>query len=592
MSATTQVVLRAARDRLIDLLGIGETYPLQNVAVSADRLTVAITTSAKISISPGQTDVTYVLRDHTEKTVSAETQGTGSETVLTTPPITEDQTFRIFAYKVDTFASKIQRQGYLNQAAEVKVGLDTTLNAFSDAPLLDPYDDSAAANNPRIVAYGASASVKVELSQEGVDYNLVILSGDQETIVSQEDVRGNLSTIVLTSKPLQEDVELRVRATKRFDPEEGRQNQTALLDARIPLMVRARSNLAVAAQPFPLPYGKSAELVIGTTQVSAHYAAYVRTLDDSDFVYGRVPDPSLLPVGADIQIASAVWRDGPFILPDGYIKTGDYHLGTGGELRITLPAMVEDTLVIVEARKEHGVAKKVSSVRLQRSAAVLVQPNPSPALTVDASVDNNALPGPILVGGGQPGVFYYFRVGDGAKEILPAAYFHKLDAFDPTSNKGVNQLRIGIDLVLARDPTGIVTDRTHTPPPLPLLDLGPQALGINLSVRAKKARTGIDVQLPQTVQLPSLPMIKLDSATVPAGTSAKIVVSASVKGETYQPFLSDDTPVADPQDGTGADIVFASPPILQSTALLVRVTRPGLQGIAVTRTVSLTAQTQ
>src|ERR1700761_9487719 len=143
MSATTQVVLRAARDRLIDLLGIGETYPLQNVAVSADRLTVAITTSAKISISPGQTDVTYVLRDHTEKTVSAETQGTGAETVLTTPPITEDQTFRIFAYKVDTFASKIQRQGYLNQAAEVKVGLDTTLNAFSDAPLLDPYDDSA-----------------------------------------------------------------------------------------------------------------------------------------------------------------------------------------------------------------------------------------------------------------------------------------------------------------------------------------------------------------------------------------------------------------------------------------------------------------
>src|SRR5271169_866023 len=104
MSAAAQVALRAARDRLIDLLGIGETYPLQDVAVSADRLTVAITTPAKIIISPGQSDVSYTLRDHAEKTVSAESQGTGGETVLITPAITEDQTFRIFASKVDTFA--------------------------------------------------------------------------------------------------------------------------------------------------------------------------------------------------------------------------------------------------------------------------------------------------------------------------------------------------------------------------------------------------------------------------------------------------------------------------------------------------------
>lgn len=592
MSATTQVVLRATRDRLVDLLGIGETYPLQDVAVSADRLTVAITTSAKIGISPGQTDVNYVLRDHTEKPVSAPVQGTGAETVLTTPAITEDQTFRIFASKIDTFASKIQRQDYLNQAAEVKVGLDTTLNAFSDAPLLDPDNDNPASGDPRIVAYGASTSVKVELSQEGVDYNLVIFSENQETVVSQADVRGNLGTIVLTSKLLQEDVELRVRATKRFDPKEGRQNQTALLDARIPIMVRARADLAVAAQPSPSPYGKSAELVIGATQASVHYAAYVRTLGDTDFVYGLTPDPGLLPVSAGIQVLSPAWIAGSFTVPDGYVKGGDYQQGTGGELRIMLPATLEDSIVIVEARKEHGISKTVSSVRLQSSTAVLVQPNPSPALTVDATVNDGALPGPILVGGGQPGVFYYLRVGDGAKEILPGAYFHKRDAFDPALNKGVNQLRIGIDLVLARDPSGIASDRAHTPPPLPLLDLGPQALGINLFVRAKKARTGIDVQLSQTAQMLPLPMIKLDSASVPAGTPVKIVITASVKGETYQPFLTDGTPVADPQDGTGADILFASQPILQSTALLVRVTRPGSPGIAVTRTVSLTAQTQ
>jgi hypothetical protein len=592
MSATTQITLRAARDRLVDLLGIGETYPLQDVAVSADRLTVAITTSAKISIAPGQTDVTYVLRDHTEKTVSAQVQGTGAETVLTTPAITEDQTFRIFASKIDTFASKIQRQGYLNQAAEVKVGLDTTLNAYSDAPLLDPRVENPPSSEPRIVDYGAPASVKVELSQEGVDYNLVILTGNQETVASQEDVRGNLATVVLISKPLQEDVELRVRATKRFDPKEGRQDQTALLDARIPLMVRARTDLAVAAQPSPSPYGKDAQLVIGATQLSAYYAAYVRTLGDTDFVYGLAPDPSLLPVSADIQVPSPSWTAGPLIVPDGYVKVSDYQPGTGGDVRLTLPAMVEDSLVIVEARKEHGPSKKISSVRVQHSALVLVQPNPSPPLTVEASVDNNALPGPILVGGGQPGVFYYFRAADGAKEILAGAYFHKLDAFDPTSNKGVNQLRIGIDLVLARDPSGLAGDRAHTPPPLPLLDLGPQSLGINLFVRAMKARTGIDVQLPQTAQLPPLPVIKLDSAIVPSGTPVKIVITGSVKGESYQPFLIDGTPVATTQDGTGSDIAFTSQPIQQSTRFLVRVTRPGSPGIAVTRAIALTAQTQ
>jgi len=592
MSATMQIALRAARDRLVDLLGIGETYPLQDVAVSADRLTVAITTSAKISISPGQTDVTYVLRDHTEKTVSAQIQGTGAETVLTTPAITEDQTFRIFASKIDTFASKIQRRTYLEQAAEVKVGLDATLKAFSDAPLLDPHEDNPAYDAPRIVEYGVPAAVKVELSQEGVDYNLVMLSGEQETAVSEEDERGNLTTIVLTSKPLQEDVELRVRATKRFDPKEGRQNQTALLDARIQLMVRARKDLALAAQPLPLPYGKDATLMIAGTQTSARYAAYVRTLGDTDFVYDRAPDPSLLPVNDNIQVLSAPWMAGPFTVPDGYVKASAYQPGTGVELRIALPPMVEDSLLIVEARKEHGVSKTVSSVQLQHSALVLVQPNPTPALAVEAAVENNSLPGPMLVGGGQSGVFYYLRVADGAKEILPGAYFHKLDAFDPASNKGVNQLRIGLDLVLARDRPEIITNRAHTPPPLPLLDLGRQALRIDLFVRAKKARSGIDVQLPQTAQLPPLPVIKLDSATVPVGTPVKIVITASVRGETYQPFLSDGTPVAEPQDGTGADISFTSQPVQLSTTFLVRVTRPGSPGIAVTRTASLTAQTQ
>ena len=65
-----------------------------------------------------------------------------------------------------------------------------------------------------------------------------------------------------------------------------------------------------------------------------------------------------------------------------------------------------------------------------------MQPNPNPTLALEATVKGNALPGPLLVSGGQPGVFYYFRSVAQETEIVPPAYFHKLDAIDPTSNKG------------------------------------------------------------------------------------------------------------------------------------------------------------
>ena len=110
MPATTQILLRSARDRVIDLLGIGETYPLRDVAVSADRLTVALNTTAKISIDPGQSDVVYTLWDRNDKAVSADAPGTGAATILVTPSIKEDQTFRIFASKMEAFASNTKRQ--------------------------------------------------------------------------------------------------------------------------------------------------------------------------------------------------------------------------------------------------------------------------------------------------------------------------------------------------------------------------------------------------------------------------------------------------------------------------------------------------
>ena len=54
--------VRDARDRMIDLLGLGETYPLRDVAVS-EELKVPFNKSATVRIAPTQQGVGYQLRD-------------------------------------------------------------------------------------------------------------------------------------------------------------------------------------------------------------------------------------------------------------------------------------------------------------------------------------------------------------------------------------------------------------------------------------------------------------------------------------------------------------------------------------------------
>lgn len=277
-------------------------------------------------------------------------------------------------------------------------------------------------------------------------------------------------------------------------------------------------------------------------------------------------------------------------MPAGFVVQGDYQPGTGTPLNLTVPAVVEDCLVIVEARKLHGSDNTPSSVQLQQAALVLVQPNPNPALTLEASVQGNALPGPLLVSGGDPGVYYYFRVGNSGSEITPPAYFHKVDASDPTVNKGIGQLRLGVDFVLEREPaTANSMELSKTLPLPPLLDLEAQAFGVSLFVRAMKARTRVSVPVVRSAQISAIPVIKLDQNSVASGTAVNVIVVASVKGENYRVFLADGTPLNNAQDGTGSDLTFSTPPLTVDTTFWVRVNQPGAAGIPVTRTVTLTA---
>jgi hypothetical protein len=590
---------------VIDLLGLGETYPLQDVAVKDERLKVPFDTTAKIPIDPAQPDVEYQLHDRDQEPVPGTIPqvGTGGEILLETPPIAEDVTYMILASKLrwQGIEGHPGREAYLHQEATVKVGLDLSLDARILAGLLDPLIENPADTDPRIVDHGAEVEVQVDKSQEGVDYCLLHLVDGVEEVLSQE-VRGTRHDIVLCTVPMPEDTEIRIRATKTFDPSEDRDPEIGLLEVVLPLKVRADPGLEVGIEPSPvIAFAESPQVVIAATQVSASYQVYLRELADRDFLYGGEPPPGggeVLTVAVageeDVRVPRPP-RAHAWQVPDGFAAAGEAEPGNGAELRLALPPLTNDSVVIVAARKEHAVSEEPgagtisSALQLMQAGLVLVRPDPAIGLALLVPVTGSGLSGTVEVAGGQPGVFYFFRVGpDGAELGLPA-YFHQLDESDPEQNKGLDQLRIGVDLVVTRDGAGPPADPARAHPPAPQVAIGslPLEPAPDLHVRALKARTRVGVPLSRSAQIPALPEIGLEQESVPPGTGARIVITDSRVGERYQPFR-DGEPVSDARDGNGEDLVFESDPINQETTFEVHVTRPDDPGLVVTRTVELT----
>ena len=232
MATYTHINVRDSRDRLIDLLRLGQTYPLGDLALRDEQLTVAFNASAKIPIEDSQKGVVYQLRFKRQPVerdkgsgVKIEAEGTGDTLLLETYKIQDDTEFDIFARKQSS-----GRETYLVQTATVKVGLDVTLAAsIVDASFLDL--NLTGPTDARLIAYNASAHVKLENSQEGVDYQVVSFETvekevpPKEVVWSTTPVRGDLHTITLMTKAINEDTDLRIRATKTFDPSENRRSE-------------------------------------------------------------------------------------------------------------------------------------------------------------------------------------------------------------------------------------------------------------------------------------------------------------------------------------------------------------------------------
>ena len=595
MVSTTHFQVRSARDRLIDLIGVGKTYPLADLHVRDDQLTVAFTNTAKVPIEDAQPWVVYELHDsqnhpvernaaHFEisllflvsdfrdlpalaqkiiahpdplstcvwglfsldvklvlgnssstsqqrrdalvqglntiiggisiyddlvrKSVTPspearelaskkphgaqlvllnrlilqdaypeelinrrsrfQTEGNGVTLVLETPDVREDITYCVFARKY-----RSDKGVRLQQRAPVKVGLDKSLSAeILEAPLLDPAVDSRSPTEPRIIHHGASVKVKIQKSQEGVDYRLVYFKPGQpvkeEKLSHGADVRGDLHDIVLSTGPINEDqdIDIRIRAAKTFDPSERKSTLTNLLDIVLPLKVRAKRTLQVSVEPSPIiDYKQDASVKIAGTQKSAKYRLYFRAIPDRDFVHRTDTGLEVIKVReprgkAEVQIRKPVQAD-VWQEPEGYKPVGDPQPGNGGELRFTLKALIDDTVIIIQALREHQTGKPdpgpkvaLSAVQLDQVVAVLVRPNPTPDLTLRVPVEGSKTGGTIRVFNGQPGVFYFFRQAPNGKEFPWPAYFHQRDDCDGSLNKGLGQLTLEIDLVVAGDLAG------------------------------------------------------------------------------------------------------------------------------------------
>jgi hypothetical protein len=594
---------RDTRDRVIDLLGFARSYPLRDLPTPS-HLIVAPGARATIRVEFSQKDVVYGLRDRrtgapiVDDGAPIEALGTGATVELTTPPIDEDVDFRILAVKVAGKDSPgLRREAWLHRTVRVEEGVDPTLVAQIEQPLLDFRIDAPQPADARITDFGAVVEVHVFASQEGVAYTLRD-DADHTRVLSEATVIGTSGTIVLRTVPVSEDVDLRVHGSKAAGDPQNPELRTALLDLVLPLRVRANPALTVKfMQPAVVAYAGELTVRVSKSQKSAQYQLWRRRVRDHEFVFFDPQGAETLDVkladGRTIRVLRpsrpAVWQD------LGFAPVGEPRGGNGSALDLTLAGLTDDTLVLVQASKRHRKIPLAgddagetitSAVQMAQGLVALTLPDPGRALRIEANIAGDATVGPLLLRDGQPGVFYTLRRIGVDAPIGEPAYFHKRDEPDVGRNKGIDGLRIEVDLVIAR--AGAEADPATLSPPPPLIEITALELPASLTAQARKAMTGLEAPLTATAELPVVPAITAEPASVIAGAAARIVVAASVADERY--LLLRDGEVVQEAAGTGAALELDTGPLAATTTFTVAIVRD--QAIVVERRVRVAVDVQ
>jgi hypothetical protein len=508
---TSTIPLRKARDRLIDLLALGQTAPLRDLVVAngSDSLVVGYMAEARISIEHSQKGVKYQLycegrpveRTAGKPETRLEAEGTGATLVLVTPPIVDDISFQIRAEK-DRFGISS-----LKHTVNVRVGLDTALKAWiEEAEHLNPRTGLPEDSQPRLIDYGLVVGVTIEKPQEGVMYQLIQMIDDRESVISLIPItakEGDNTIRLRTKQVVTDEMVIRVRATKKFDQDEKNKTQTAVLDVVLPLKVRPNPDVPVSIMPTPIiSYQASPILHLTSAQANVQYQVFAHQVRDREFVRTALADKEAIRVSvdgeADVVIRKPAYQAIWTAVPEGFMPLGEPQQGTGGDLDIPLPPLTDDTVVIVQALKQHESDEGwiPSAVQLKQPILILVEPNRQPPLHVEQIYNEQIIFG-LEVSGGQSGVFYTFHRMPEDEAIVPPVYFHKRDDQKTYLNKGIDQLALWIDFVVARSSFGDGSTELLAP----LLVIDPPRAETRLSVHAMKAQTRVSVLLSQIITL-------------------------------------------------------------------------------------------
>ncbi|BAM90274.1 hypothetical protein S58_42890 [Bradyrhizobium oligotrophicum S58] len=570
-STPTVLRLREARNRMLDVLRLGETYPVRDLPVPNERLTVAFNDTAAIKVESSEKGADYGLRTKAGDAVGAIVKGAGDTVTLTTPPIRDDVTFTIHA------RAPSGREADLLATAGVKVGLDLSLLA-----IVLPEDGPS----PRMLDYNAAVTVRLPSSQDGVDYRLVRFPAgdpahpDDMTAAAQDDiisvgnqtVRGTGGPIDLSSKPLQADTEIRIRATKVFDAALARPPQTNILAIRLRVYVKANPDLVLTPEPGAIVDFQSApKIKLAAAQSGVDYRAVLLRLPDAAFAQGAAAGPGLLAVPVpgqpDAIIRLPSLTADPSAVPQGFTVGADWQPGANADLRLALPQATADNVIAIAARKTHstGTTSFSSWIWLRQMIAVLLRPNPKPGLSATVTLVGAATDGALTIAGGQPGVYYTPRTNPAVPNILPA-YVHQRSADDAAANKGIGQIELEVDFAVTRN---------GQPPLPPSLDTGAVAVGTSWTIGAMMAQSRVGIDLPNPVVITAVPAAQLTAGLVDRGGVAHVTVPASAAGDSYalaQEGVPDDVPIGAARDGNGQTLDFASAAIANDTTLVLSAT--------------------
>jgi hypothetical protein len=468
---------RDARDRLIDLLGIGVPYPLRDLELKHLPM-VAIDQPTEIEIRGGQTGVRYQLCDEDGNPivdaqgkrfdVVRKTRGAEDRVILPTPKIVEDITFTILAARVDDgYGAKLiaPLETYLATSISIKAGINIALKvAFQPTA----NQASSPSGQQITVNYGDIVRVAIEASQEGISYLLV---EEKHEPPLSEPMQGNKAQIVLTireANKLMEDMNIQVKAYRTLEP-----NTAAYLDATLSINVRPNPAVALNVEPSNPPiidYAAQATFSLVSPQTTVEYQLYQRELLPEDYVMRDTP-------GRLAIDGNRVFIKAPQRLTDGSIPAGFAMVGTfekkGRKLSITTKDLPEDTIFIVLATKTTASGERL---QLDQAQVVLVRPNPAPQVSAAQPLIPADTDGMVTVSGTQRGVFYQLRLDTDGTPINPPGYHFE--------DRSLETTRIEVDFVVEAQGD-----------PLLLLPAGRLTTKTTFNVLATKTLTGVSAQL-------------------------------------------------------------------------------------------------